>query len=90
MLRPAYDTKRECVFALKKALIVALFSRSFLAGTSQAFATPLFTQTAKQAVFLSTVERSMPTWNLRGMCPSSSVQATMRTFCSKRMFRSPC
>jgi hypothetical protein len=52
--------------ALKEVLLIALFFLSAVAGTNHVAALPLFSETGKQAVFLSPMERWMPTWDLEG------------------------
>jgi hypothetical protein len=54
------------VLALKRVLLIALFFLSAVAGTNHVAALPLFSETGKQAVFLSPMERGMPTWDLEG------------------------
>lgn len=51
---------------LKRVLLIALFLVSVVAGASHVSAVPLFSDTSKQAVFLSPLERWMPTWDLNG------------------------
>ena len=54
------------MLALKRVFLIALFFLSVFAGTSHASALPLFSETGKQAVFLSPMELWMPTWYLEG------------------------
>lgn len=49
---------------MKGTLVVALLLISLAIGTGNAFAMPMFSDTNKQAVFLSPLERWMPTWNV--------------------------
>jgi len=55
-----------CVLALKRVLLIALFFLSAVAGTNHVVASSLFSEAGKQAVFLSPMERWMPTWDLEG------------------------
>jgi len=50
--------------APKRILLVALCILSFVVSASNGFAMPLFSGTSKQAVFLSPLEKWMPTWRL--------------------------
>ena len=50
--------------ALKGILLVTLFVLTVAAGVGQIHAAPSFSGTSKQAVFLSPIERWMPTWDL--------------------------
>lgn len=54
------------MLAMKRVLLIALFFLSAVAGTNHVAALPLFSETGKQAVFLSPMERWMPTWDLQG------------------------
>jgi len=57
-------SREGCEWILKRILLVALLVLSAVAGFGHAYAMPLFTDTSKQAVFLSPLEDWMPTWNL--------------------------
>ena len=48
---------------MKRILILTLCILIVTGATSNVFAAPFFTQSSKQAVFLSPLERWMPTWN---------------------------
>jgi len=50
--------------ALKRILLVTLCVLSVVVSASSGFAMPLFTGASKQAVFLSPLEKWMPTWRL--------------------------
>jgi len=50
--------------ALKRILLITLCVLTVAAGVGQSHAAPFFSGTSKQAVFLSPLERWMPTWNL--------------------------
>jgi hypothetical protein len=50
--------------ALKRFLLAALFILCVVSGIGQAVAVPSSGETSKQAVFLSPLERWMPTWSL--------------------------
>ena len=50
--------------ALKRFLLATLFILCVVSGIGQAVAVPSSGETSKQAVFLSPLERWMPTWNL--------------------------
>lgn len=49
---------------MKRVLLIALFVLSVVAGASHASAVPFFSDTNKQAVFLSPLERWMPTYDV--------------------------